>query len=50
LIGYKVVSSKRVVLDIAVGGGRNFSDADFDRFLLYGKINLGYRFKTKPKE
>lgn len=50
LIGYKVVSSKRVVLDIAVGGGRNFSDADFDRFLPYGKINLGYRFKTKPKE
>lgn len=43
--GYKAVSSKNVLLEIALGLGRDFTN-DID-VLPYGKFHVGYRFGNR---
>ncbi len=47
-IGYKAVSVQKIVFDIAIGGGRDFTD-DIG-FLPYFKANVGYRFGLKETD
>ncbi len=44
LLGYKAVSSKRVLLDMALGAGRGSGGLEV---FPYFKFNLGYRFQLK---
>lgn len=48
--GYKLVSRKNIVLDVALGAGRAFSENSSEINLMpYWKLNLGYKFTT-PKD
>ncbi len=44
-VGYKALSTKKILFDVALGGGRDFSDNI--GFLPYIKANVGYRFGLK---
>ncbi len=41
-VGHKTVSTKNVLMELAVGLGRDFTDEI--GFLPYGKLHVGYRF------
>ena len=44
MIGQKWVSSKNIVFDLAIGGGRDFTRGI--GFLPYAKVNIGYRLEN----
>ncbi len=47
LVGYKILSKKRLLFEAGLGLGRSFDDG----IVGYGKLHLGYRFgkgKTSP--
>ncbi len=45
LFGYKAVSSKKVLFDMAFGGGRGFGESG--ELIGYLRFNVGYRFGLK---
>lgn len=52
LIGYKLVSKKRIVFEVGLGAGRLIGDSSSYDFTGYGNLNIGYRFlsaKNKGK-
>ncbi|MBK9271564.1 MAG: hypothetical protein IPM48_08190 [Saprospiraceae bacterium] len=42
--GYKYVSRKNIIFEIALGIGRGFGDGTEDNIIGTGKLHLGYRF------
>lgn len=46
--GYKWISPKNILFELAVGIGRAYAAAD--DFFPYGKLYIGYRFKEKDAE
>ncbi|WP_282775876.1 DUF3575 domain-containing protein [Phaeodactylibacter xiamenensis] len=46
-LGYKIISEKRIFLDVATGAGRTLT-GDGDAWP-YGKLNIGYRFQKRDK-
>jgi len=52
LIGYKLVSKKRIVFEVGIGAGRLLGDNSSFDVTGYGNLNIGYRFlsaKNKSK-
>ena len=46
-LGYKIISEKRIFLDVATGAGRTLT-GEGDVWP-YGKLNIGYRFRKRDK-
>ncbi len=50
MAGYKITSRKNIVLDFALGLGKNFGNEEsYINVMPYFKTNVGYRFNVKPK-
>ena len=50
LLGYKLVSKKRIVFEVGIGAGRLIGESSSFDLTGYGNLNIGYRFLSKKNK